>query len=254
MSTPPPPAASSLPHPTPRPPEAQVFMALPLLFGALLMVSVLTLGVLVYRGFSPQGERLSMRLEGACAAEARPVIEARIATVGLGAPEVVLEGERVLRVTATLPGQDPDQERTAIPRLLSRRGWFGVRAKGKGKGEGEGEGELVSGEAVVGATLQLDESGVAMAVVTLEEAVARALSAHVLADPGGALTLWLDGELLAERPNTARIVGTELRILGSEGAPRARMAAAAAQVVVLQSGPLPCDLAVAEVVRVEDVQ
>jgi hypothetical protein len=113
---------------------------------------------------------------------------------------------------------------------------------------------LVAGSAVEEASLQLDESGMAMAVITLEPETAATLAAAVKAAPAGMTTLWLDDELLAERPNTALVQGRDLRIMAASGTPRERMAAAADQVVVLQSGPLPCALTVAGVVPAADVQ
>lgn len=217
-----------------------MFLALPFLFGSLLMVSMLVLSGLVYWGFTPDGERVSIRLEGACVEAARPQVEARIAALGLGAPSVSAEGSALL-IEATLPGQDVDRERTVLPGMLGQAGMLEVR---------DGDEVVLDRSGVTGASLQLDENGAAMAVLELSEAAAKALDARVRAAPEGRLSIWLDGVQVADRPNTMLIDGTSLRVIGADQTPRARMAAAADQIIVLENGPLPCALAVGSVVAV----
>ena len=231
--------SDSMPPPKPRPKRAQMFMAMPLLFGAFLMVSVFTLGVLVYVGFTPRGDRLTIRLEGACAVAAEPLVIGRIDAIGLGDP-VVEQVPGALVVTATLPGQDPDRERAVIPGLLGQAGLLEVR---------DGEDVLLEQSGMTDAGLRLDENGTAMAVVELTTAAARSLNEHIIAAPEEELGLFLDDVLVAMRPNTKRIDGTELRIIGDKVLPHARMAIAVDQVLVLQNGPLPCGLTVGSVVE-----
>ncbi|MFT4976747.1 MAG: hypothetical protein ACI8S6_002652 [Myxococcota bacterium] len=230
---------SELPPPAPRPKKAQLFMAMPLVFGSLLMVAVLLLAVLIWMGSPVRGERLSIRLEGACADAARSHVEARIATMGLGDPEVVVEAGALV-VSVTMPGQDPEREATVLPGVLGQAGMLEVR---------DGAEVMLERGAISGAGLQLDENGAAMAVLELKEAAAGVLAERVKGNPQGSLSILLDGVVVAERPNTMLIDGTELRIIGSEQTPRARMAAAVDQVIVLEHGPLPCALVVGEVVR-----
>lgn len=236
--------SDSLPPPKPRPKRAQMFMAMPLLFGALLMVSVMILGVLVFVGFTPRGERLAIRLEGTCAAEATPIVQRRINAIGLG-DSMIAQEPNALLVTATLPGQDAERERAVIPGLLGQAGLLEVR---------DGEDVLLDQSGMKDAGLRLDENGAAMAVVELTSAAAESLNRHIIATPEEELGLFLDNVLVAMRPNTKRIDGTELRIIGDDPSPHARMAIAVDQVLVLQNGPLPCDLTVSSVVEVGGIE
>lgn len=227
--------------PTPRTKSAQIFMAMPLAFGALLMVAVGILALLVWRGGVATGPRLAIALQGECAAEALPTIEQRIASMGLGDPEVATVAGGV-SVIVTLPGQDVGHEQATIPRTLGRAGVLSVL---------DGETPLAEAITIEGAGLQLDENGVAMAVVELPRETARQIGTYVHDHPDGVLTILLDGEVVAQRPNTALLETTELRIIGEQTAPRDRMRAAADQIIVLQHGPLPCDL---DVVKVETAE
>jgi len=225
----------------PRTSQAQLFMAMPMLFGALLMASVMVLGGLVWMGGTPTGPRVTITLQGSCAAEAGAMVESRVSAMGLGAPVVEAQGDD-LRVTVTLPGLDEARERTALPALLGQAGRLAVRDGG----------ELVlDSEGVHSAGLQLDENGSAMAVVEMTKPAAAVVDARIRASPDGALSIWLDGVQVADRPNTMLIDGTALRIIGADSTPKVRMAQAADQVILLQHGPLPCDLAVGSVVEVQ---
>ncbi|MEL6348124.1 MAG: hypothetical protein AAFV53_33760 [Myxococcota bacterium] len=227
---------------TARSDPARMFMAMPLVFGALLMAAVGLLAFLVWRGGTPVGPRIAVTLSGQCFDTAQPLIRRRVAGMGLGEPVFDRDGAR-LRITATLPGIDAEREQRQIPIRLSQVGALSVF---------DGEEPLMEGsQGVESVGLQLDENGAAMAVVELDKDVARALGTHVHDHPDGALTIRLDAEVVAQRPNSALLETTELRIIGEQTLPAERMQAAADQVIVLQHGPLPCAIEVVEVRAVE---
>lgn len=225
--------------PAPRPKSAQMFMAMPLLFGAVLMGSVLVLAGLVWVGGTPDGARITVTVTGQCIPDAQPLIVQRMDAMGLGDPVLARTGD-ALQIDLTLPGRDPQREQTTVPQVISQRGWLEVR---------NADTVLMDRESVKDASLQLDENGSAMAVLEISEASASTLDAHVRAHPTDMLDIVLDGDVVATRPNTKRIDGSSLRIIGDDPSPRARMALAADQVIVLQNGPMPCELVVDSVVE-----
>jgi len=213
-------------------------MALPLAFGAILMVAVMVLAFLVWRGGTPVGPRLTITLAGSCATEAAPMVKHRAEAIGLGDLIFDAAGETIT-LTVTLPGKDPDQEREKLPRLLGQRGILSARVD-------ETE-VLIEAFTLENIGLQLDESGLGMAVVALDSKQAKGLSRHVNDHPDDVVELLLDDVVVARRPNSALISSNELRIIGEETAPIARMQSAADQVIVLRHGPLPCTLSVEDV-------
>jgi hypothetical protein len=206
-------------------------MAAPLIVATLLMIATVTLAALAWFGGTADGDRVSIRLEGACAAEALPMVQARAESVGLGDPEIALDAGAVV-VTATLPGLDDDA--TAIPRLLSRRGWLEIR---------QGDTVVLDGSKVKEASIRLDEGGAAYTWIDIDKESVAPFQAALDADPEGELTFHVDDELAAVRPNTRGIKDDGLRIVApGEMLPAARMKIAADTSIVLTHGPLPCAL------------
>lgn len=226
MSTSPPP--HGLP---PRSAALSRFMAAPLVLATVLMIATATLAVLAWLGGTADGDRVRLRLEGSCAAEALPIVQARAEAVGLGAPELAV-ADGALELTATLPGLDDDA--TAIPRLLSRRGWLEVR---------QGTTVVLDRGAVKEASIRLDETGAAYTWVEVSPEPLAAFQAVLDADPDGELTFYLDDEVAAVRPNSRGTKDGGLRIVTpGEILPAARMKVAADTSIVLSHGPLPCAL------------
>ena len=207
------------------------FMAAPLILATLLMIATATLAALAWLGGTADGDRVTLRLEGTCAAEALPLVQARAEAVGLGTPELAVEPGALL-VTATLPGLPDDA--TSIPRLLSRRGWLEIR---------QGETIVLDRGVVKDASIRLDETGAAYTWIDIDEASVAGFQAVLDADPEGDLTFYLDDEVAAVRPNSRSIKDGGLRIVApGEVLPAARMKIAADTSIALAHGPLPCSL------------
>lgn len=216
----------------PRSEAFQRFMAVPLVFALILMTATGVLAALSWFGGEATGPRATIVLQGACAAEARPLVEARAAAMGVAEAQWSLVGDR-LTLTATLPGLDNDLE--AVPRMLSRPGRLALRGPG---------GPVIGPDQVAGAQIRLDESGVAYAWVDLTKDGVTALEAALAADPHGELAVTVDDQALLSRPNTRGVKDDGIRVLSSGKLPRDRMQAAADLSILLSHGPLPCALAV----------
>ena len=222
----------------PRPKLATLFMTLPILFGGGLMAAVGGLALVAWIGGEATGERVEIVLEGACAAAAAPMVEQRIAQIGLGEP-VIDVGAGGITITATLPGLDDAVERQSIPQMLASAGELTVT---------QGEEVLFSRDAVERAELQLGDAGEAIAVVIITEAAQERMNVAIDAAPKGTLQIRMDGTILVDRPSIGRVVEQELRIIDdAEVPPDLRMRAAIDRVLVLTHGPLPCPLSVASV-------
>lgn len=223
-----PPSKHALP---PRSAALSRFMAAPLIVATLLMIATVTLAALAWFGGTADGDRVTIRLEGACAAEALPDVEQRAASLGLGDPEFALEPGAIL-VTATLPGLDDDA--TAVPALLAQRGWLEVR---------QGTTVVLDSDAVIEANIRLDEGGAAYTWIDLRPEAVAPFQAVLDADIDGELTFHVDDTLAAVRPNSRGVKDDGLRVVApGDMKPAQRMKIAADTSIVLTHGPLPCAL------------
>jgi len=210
---------------------------MPVFFGSLLMAAVLLLYVLVWRGGVADGERVGISLTGSCAQHDEAMVTRRVAAIGLGEPEII-STPNTIQIVATLPGQDPQTERDEIPELLGRAGRIQIKADDR---------VLATETDIDEAVLGLDESGIAMAKLVLDRNVAAMLSEHMEDSPLGVIRIYMDGEIIAERPNSMSFSDNEIRVIGLDSNPAKRMRDAASQIIIVNHGPLSCDLEVASV-------
>jgi hypothetical protein len=111
-------------QPQPRLQPSTLMLILPVAMGILLTIAVGGLLIAGWVGRPLEGERMAVTLEAGCAEALLPVVQGRVASVGLGEPEFSREGDRIA-VTATFPGLSEGEEQD-IPRLLTRPGTMGV--------------------------------------------------------------------------------------------------------------------------------
>jgi hypothetical protein len=223
-----PPSKHALP---PRSAALSRFMAAPLIVATVLMTATVTLAALAWFGGTADGDRVTIRLSGACAAESLPHIKERATSVGLGDPEFTQE-PGVIIITATLPGLEDDA--TAVPRLLGQRGWLEVR---------QGETVVLDSDAVIEANIRLDEGGAAYTWLDIKKEAVAPFQAVLDADIQGELTFHVDDELAAVRPNTRGVKDDGLRVVAhGDMKPAVRMKIAADTSIVLTHGPLACAL------------
>lgn len=204
-------------------------MALPVGFAVFMMLATGLLFALAWRGGTAEGDRVTLTWD-TCQAAA-PVLLARAEAVGLGDP--VLNASAApgsVSLTATLPGLEDD--RTAIPALLSRPGTLSLRS---------GSTEVLTEQAVTLAQVRLDEGGLPYTWVELEDAAYNALEERILGEPEGALRVFVDGTFLVERPNSRELSDGGLRLVeGEQMESKRRMRRAVDRAIALTHGPLPC--------------
>lgn len=215
----------------PRSKAASMFMAAPIVFASILMLAIAVLAFLAWKGGSATGERVKMTFSSSCMAEAKPIIMARVEELGLGQPFAEIRND-VLELTATLPGLESDQ--LEIPKILSQQGLLRVM---------DGDNQLATQEDIKSVSLDLDESGMPIVKVIFDPTVHQQLAQHIDAAPREMLLIHIDEEDQVERPNSAKL-GDELRLVAQTGDTRAQMKVSADRTIVLNHGPIPCEVSV----------
>jgi hypothetical protein len=214
----------------PRPKAAVIFLALPLVFAGALLAALALLFLMSHIGGEATGTRVALRFDGPCAAEALPLVEARAASIGLGEP-VFAARDGQLHLTATLPGL-PDDMR-AMPALLVREGRVEVR---------QGMVVLANNGDMAKIVLEASGEGSPYTWLGLKPDAATRVAAALEADPEGQLEIVVDGEIVAERPNSISLKNDGLRLVTGQGEAEARMRTAIDWSITLRHGPLPCAL------------
>ena len=222
----------------PRSKAASMFMAAPIVFASILMLAIAVLAFLAWRGGTASGARVQIRFSADCMTDAAPMILARVEELGLGAPQSQLS-ESALELTATLPGLENDRE--DIPRLLSQRGTLRVLDE---------ETELATEEDIKSVSLDLDETGMPIVKVVFDPTVHQALAKHIDENPREELTIAIDKADQIVRPNSAKL-GEDLRLVAQGGDTRAQMKKSADRTIVLNHGPIACEVTVESVKDVE---
>lgn len=217
-----------MPKPVPDGRVAVAWRVVPIAFALLLGGNVVALAILGRLGGQAEGERVLITWQAPCAAQALPVMQERGTSLGLGAPEWSTQGQR-LSLVATLPGLEDD--RSAVPALLARPGRLEIKL---------GDQVLATQADLASARLELDDAGMPVTQLTLQPEVGQRVAAAVEAAQDGELLFLLDGEELARRPNTIRVVDHQLKVIAGEGTTRVRMRRATDRAILLDHGALAC--------------
>ncbi len=213
-----------------RPRKGAILLVIPIVsvvLVAVLYVGMFTLGI---RGRAADGERVTMEWEGC--PEAAPILRARVERMGLGDPQLEVDGRRI-RLTATLPAE-PDVA-AQIPHTLARRGILRAYEASTPATT------LFTNADIVDVGIRQDLTLMPWTVLTLTEEARLRLQEVVLANREGRVHYTLDGEPIGSVSNLKGApVEVELTPEGTDD--RDRMHKAAARTVILASGPLPCAL------------
>lgn len=215
-------------------PEVRVsrwaYMA-PLVLGSVLALSAASLFVLGWIGGSASGDRVEIQFQSECAPLWAERIEARGASVGLGDPEVAVEGNRVSYV-ATLPGREDDHE--AMPALLTQRGWFEIY-KANEYGTGTVGEPLVSSDDIIDVSLSLDSRGHPYVDLELQPHAA----GRMQGEPKQML-YFIDGKEVDRWLGRTPFEEATVRLQPRGISKRENMKQAVDWNIVLRDGPAPC--------------
>jgi preprotein translocase subunit SecD len=215
-------------------------MAVPVVFGGLLMVAVLSLVILSQFEGCISGDRMRIELQSSCAEQASEVISERVEMMGLGEPQMQVEGDRIT-LDATFPGYSDSEDQT-IPETLAATGDLVLISNG----------ETVMRRAEINeVALDQDESGMPIVNLVLSEEAATRISAEIDAQPEGSMQFELDGEFVVTRPNSRQLNDLEIRVLVDHGKTELRMQQMADLNILLNTALMPCDVSVQSVSKAE---
>ena len=210
----------------------------PLMLGSILAISAASLFVLGWFGGKAKGERVLIQVSSECAELWGERITARGNSVGLGDPELSIDGS-VVNYVATLPGNDDDRE--TMPALLTQTGLFEVfKANEHGTGT-EGE-ALASSEDVVDVALSLDARGHPYVDLELQPHAAVRMQGEVKQ-----MLYFLDGQEVDRWLGLVPFEGTTIRLQPRSVSKRENMRHAVDWNIVLRDGPAPCPVSSMEV-------
>lgn len=174
-------------------------------------------------------------------AEARPIVERRVAAMGL-ADASFEPREAGFALVATLP-EDPDVA-ASIPGTLATPGHFAIKAVEDGR-------VLVDDDGIASAGVRADLSMSPVTLVRLTDAATEELYAWVNERKEGRVALFLDDVEVWSQSNLKPMTAGELEIPPSAVDDKARMELAASRAIALGDGPLPCPVRVMGVTTVE---
>ena len=176
-------------------------------------------------GRQAAGEPVTLTFEGC--PEARPLLEARLADMGLSGEWTSTASQ--IQVTAALTG-DPEVDAN-IPDTLASPGALEIRA----------DGEVVATNAnVTEASVRMDLFMVPYVLLHLDPPAADRVRDFVRADPEGKVRFWVDGQEIGWQSNSNPVAKGDLEINPAIPDELERMHAVAAWSVTLDHGPLPC--------------
>jgi hypothetical protein len=213
-----------------KPRKGAILLVIPILSViavGILYVGMFTLGI---QGRAADGDRRTFAWS--TCAEAQPVVEARVAAMGLGEPEATF-ADGILRLTTTLPAEADVAAR--IPQTLAMPGVI------TGTAESDPARTVITNADITAAAMRQDLTLMPWTVLTLTEAAQERLRAFVLEERDGKVVYRLDGQTIGTVSNL-KGAPREVELTPEGTDDRDRMHKAAERSVVLGSGPLPCPL------------
>lgn len=205
----------------------------PLALGSILALSAASLFIMGWLGGSASGDRVLIRVESDCAEQWAERILARGESIGLGDPEIRVEGNSVAYI-ATLPGKEDDH--ITMPALLTQAGKFEVY-KANAHGTGPVGEALAITEDIVQVVFSLDARGHPYVDIDLQPHAA----ARMQGDPQKML-YFLEGQLADHWPGLMPFEGQTVRIQPRGTSKRDNMRRAVDWNIVLRDGPAPCSV------------
>lgn len=213
-------------------------LLVPIFFTLSIVVAYVGMAVLGWFGHPASGDVVAITFTTACD-EAEALVRARVDGMGLGDPTYA-DVPGGFEVTARLPADD--KVAAAIPATLARPGRVEIVAD-------SGE-VLVRPEQIDTAQLRLGTRGPVVGV-QLDRDATRALRSHMEAHPDGRIRVLLDGEAVDDRKNVPAEPRGNVEVIPPGKDETEMLGLAAEWALVIEHGPMPCDVAVAGVRTVE---
>ena len=226
-------------NPIPRPGWGCFFFSAPLAFALLVTGAYGALFGIGMLGSAASGERVVIEYE--TCREAQALLQDRVDHMGLGDP-VWRTTPSGLALTTTLPAGDIAE---FIPHTLGRVGAFTLREGTEPTGT-----ILLDHTAIQASEFSLKEMGNPLVLLHLTPEGRKTLIGHMESDLDGAISLWLDEELVLARPNDPpfRREEIDVRAEGDDGRDNIRRAVDWA--MLMTYGPLPCPTRLVQTRRV----
>lgn len=212
-----------------RPAWGLAILTLPIVGVVIVAVGYGSLFLSGTRGRAADGPRVEWTFEGC--PEARPLIEARVADMGLEAAFGDAPGGFVAELV--LPG-DPEVA-AGVPATLTMPGALEVRGANE---------LLVTNADLTDASVRVDLLMYPSTLLRLTPEAAERVKKHVRDLPKGELLFYVDGVRAGRQDNQNPVSVGEIELGLDEGDDKTRMHRAAALSVVLDHGPLPCPVTV----------
>lgn len=207
------------------------FFVMPIAMAAILVGGYGTLCMAGWYGHPASGDRVELVFE-ACP-EAKPVLEARVAEMGLGTPEWKLDGSTIT-LTATLPGDEALA--AGIPGTLAAQGAFLIEPEGGGD-------PLATAANIDDARIRLDIVANPGTAIILDADAKDAIYQAMKADPEGKLVGRIDGVQVWERKNYPPLTEGKLEIETDKETLQEGTAQTAEWGILLNNGEHPCTVA-----------
>jgi hypothetical protein len=203
----------------------------PLMLGGLLALSAGSLFILGWIGGTASGDRVELSLKSTCPEKWAEIVEARGLSVGLGDPEIRIEGEEVLYV-ATLPGNEDDL--TAMPALLTKSGVLEVYAANEHGTGVQGE-ALATNDDIMDVAISMDSRGHPYVDLELQPHAAERMQEGVKI-----MIYLLDGKEVDRWLGRVPFEEATVRLQPRGVSKEANLREAVDWNIVLRDGPAPC--------------
>jgi hypothetical protein len=213
-----------------RPMWALAILTLPLIGFVLTVAAYVVMVSLGLAGRPATGDRVTLVFAGCPAA--RPLVEARVADMGL--PATWSDAAAGFRAELQLPPDPLAAE--GVPAALAAPGVFEVRG---------GDEVLATHADVIDASVRLDLSMTPTTLVRLSPDAAQRVKVWVRAHPSGRLDFVLDGERIGGQSAMDPVAIGEVEISPPIKENQQRMLKTAAWSVIVDHAPLPCPVSVA---------
>lgn len=199
-------------------------------------------GLLIWYGAAGHpAEGPMTRVEFHGCPEAQAVVEKRVARMGL--PEASFAPiDKGFALTVRMPADE--QVAADIPATLAAPGRIEVA-------RGEHDGLIAGPEDIADVSVSMGFMDAPRTWIKLTPQASARLKDAMSADMQGHISIWVDGEVVTRRKNAPPIADGQLDLAAEGQADVNVVAFAAAMGIVLSDGPLPCDVSLAGVTRLD---